>query len=358
MKIINEIYDRTIEDEELKYLRNNTCLLDIETTGFSREINHIYMIGLARLENDKIKVTLLFADKRSEEKDILIEFINYSKDVNRFISFNGLSFDFPFIKSRMNHNGIEYNYMEYEHLDIYKECKKLKDILCLGNLKQKTFESFLGIEREDSFDGGELIHQYKLYEKCNDEECYHNLITHNLEDVQGMVELLIILRYLHITDNIDNSTISEITNTNGEIVAKITTDYNIPKRFVIKSKFYYILFEKNIIKTILKPNLCTLKYYFDNYKNYVHLLNEDIIIPKQLLNDNNKNNAVPCKKSNCCIDVEGLYLPVFDKMLFEDEKLFKENLSSKETYVDISSKLNDSLYLKKYIIHIIKYRLN
>ena len=73
MKIINKIYDKPIANEELKYLNNNTCLLDIETTGFSREANHIYMIGLARLEKNTVRITLLFADKRTEEKDILNE---------------------------------------------------------------------------------------------------------------------------------------------------------------------------------------------------------------------------------------------------------------------------------------------
>ena len=358
MRIINEIYDKKVANEELIYLNSSTCLLDIETTGFSRDVNHIYMIGLARLDNDKVKITLLFADKRTEEKDILYEFLNYSKDIKRFITFNGISFDFPFIKKRMLHYNMDYDYLQYEHLDIYKECKKLKELLCLSNLKQKTFEAFLGIEREDIYSGGELISQYKSYEKCKDEECLKNLITHNLEDVKGMVDLLIILRYLHITDNLESSSIENITNNENEITATIKTDYEIPKRFVIKSTFYYIIFENNSIKIILKPFCGTLKYYLKDYKNYIYLLNEDIIIPKQLLNDNNKKNAVPVKKDNCYVEADGLYLPVYDSTLFEEEKLYKEDLTSKESFINISSKMCDAIYLHKYIIHIIKYRLN
>lgn len=358
MKIINEIYDKPIANEELKYLNHNTCLLDIETTGFSREINHIYMIGLARLEKDKVKITLLFADKRTEEEDILNEFIEYSKDIKRFITFNGITFDFPFIKQRMNHYNMEYDYMKYQHLDIYKECKRLKNILCLSNMKQKTFEAFLEINREDKYSGGELINQYKSYEKCKDEECFNNLITHNLEDVKGMVDLLTILRYLHISDNLKNASIQDVKIDENEITTTLTHNYEIPKRFVIKSKFYYMIFEQNIIKIILKPHSCKLKYYLKDYKNYMYLLNEDIIILKQLLNDNNKKNAVPAKKDNCYVETKGLFLPAYDNNLFEDEKLYKEDLKSKESFIDISSKMSDDIYLQKYIIHIIKYRLN
>ena len=145
MRIINEIYDKPIANEELKYLNNNTCLLDIETTGFSREANHIYMIGLARLEKNTVRITLLFADKRTEEKDILNEFINYSKDIKRFISFNGITFDFPFIKKRMLHHNIDYDYMQYEHLDIYKECKNIKlPGFRVGKAPKKVLESIYG----------------------------------------------------------------------------------------------------------------------------------------------------------------------------------------------------------------------
>ena len=196
MKIINKIYDKPIANEELKYLNNNTCLLDIETTGFSREANHIYMIGLARLEKNTVRITLLFADKRTEEKDILNEFIKYSKDIKRFVSFNGITFDFPFIKKRMIHYNIDYDYTQYEHLDIYKECKNLKEMLCLSNLKQKTFEAFLGIDREDEYSGGELISQYKSYEKYKDGSV-NILFTGRISPHKKIEDIIKIFAYYH-----------------------------------------------------------------------------------------------------------------------------------------------------------------
>lgn len=359
MKKISEIYDKKIKNEELNYLDKETCLLDIETTGFSRELNHIYMIGLARLVDENVIVTLLFAENRTEEKELLLELLEYSKDIKRFISFNGLLFDFPFIKSRMNYYDISYEFKKYEHLDIYKECKCLKQLLSLTNIKQKSFEAFLGLEREDIYSGGELISQYKSYEACNDADCYHNLITHNLEDVKGMVDLLTILRYLNIGEHLEDSTINDINvDELHEIKASLSFNYEIPRRFVIKSEFYYCIVDKNIIKIILSPIDTELKYYLKDYKNYMYLLNEDIIIPKQLLNAQNKKDAVPAKKDNCYIKTQGLFLPIYDDKFFDDEKTFKEGIKSKEEFIDIKDHLDDQEFIKKYIIHVIKYRLN
>ncbi len=366
MKIINKTYTKTIDLETAKLLDANTAFIDIETTGFDRKHCHIYMIGLAKVIDGvkgnnngntcTIEVTLLFAENKDAELEILNEFLNYSKGITTFITFNGISFDFPFIRDRFAVYGISYNFNKYNQFDIYVKCKGLKNILKLSNLKQKTIEAFLGIDREDKFSGGELISQYQEYSMTGDEACYHNLITHNLEDVIGMADVLSILIYTHIYDYIDTSSLNNLQfdEKNLSITALMSLTYTLPNRFSLQSEYYYIIFEGNAIKIMLKPIKDELNYYLKDYKNYMYLTTEDIIIPKQLLNSSNKKQAIPATKDTCYIAKEGLFLPVYNNSMFEEEKLFKKEYKDKSEFTDISNSLEDKIYMTNYIMHIIK----
>ena len=356
MEIISKKYDITIDDTEKKYLNEHSCLLDIETTGFSRDYNQIYMIGLARIIDNKLVVTLLFAENPQKEKDILDEFINLTKDITDFITFNGLSFDFPFIKKRLEHFGYEYDFKCYNHLDIYKESKPLKRLLKLNNLKQKTIEAFLGINRDDTYNGGQLIEQYHTYCECKDEECYKNLITHNLEDVKGMADILTILRYINISKNIESATIDKLSlNDDGQLEVTLLLDTPLPKRFSMNDSYYYIVFEDNKAKIILTPIYDTLRYYLTDYNNYVYIENEDIVIPKQLLNAQNKRYATKATKENCYLSVSGTFLTAFDKKLFDGTKLFRHSYNDRKSYIDISAYIDDKEYMQSYAINLIKH---
>ena len=358
MEVINKKYNKKIDSPEKKYLNDHSCLLDIETTGFSRDYNQIYMIGLARMIDDSLDVTLLFAENPDEEKAVLEEFIKYSNDTTDFITFNGLSFDFPFIKERMKHFGYEYDFKAYNHLDIYKECKCLKSLLKLKKKKKKTIESFLGLDRDDKYNGGELIEHYKIYCQCQDEECYNNLITHNLEDVKGMADILTILRYTSISKNIEKAEATELSlDKDNNILLTLSLNTSLPKRFSISGSYYYIVFENDIVNIELRPTTDTLKYYLDDYKNYVYIENENAIIPKQLLDSQNKKYATKATKENCFLSAESTFLPAFNKKLFENEKLFTHSYNDKKCYIDISSHMEDMDYIGNYAINLIKHEI-
>ena len=52
--------------------------------------------------------------------------------------------------------------------------------------KQKDWEHFLELYREDIYDGGQLIAVYKEYLMNKEEALLHNLLLHNEEDLLGM----------------------------------------------------------------------------------------------------------------------------------------------------------------------------
>ena len=64
--------------------------------------------------------------------------------------------------------------------------------------KQKDWEQFLGLNREDKYDGGQLIAVYKDYLMSKDEDLLHNLLLHNEDDLLGMKYLLPLFSYRQI----------------------------------------------------------------------------------------------------------------------------------------------------------------
>ena len=92
-----------------------------------------------------------------------------------------------------------------------------------------------------------------------------------------------------------------------------------------------------------------------DYKNYVYIENEDSIIPKQLLNAHNKKYAIKATKENCYLSVDGAYLPAYDKKLFTNEKLFKHSLHDKQSYINISTHMDDKEFIRYYVINLIKH---
>lgn len=52
-------------------------------------------------------------------------------------------------------------------------------------MKQKSIEQFLGVHREDKYNGGQLIDVYREYLHTHEKFLFDLLILHNADDLQG-----------------------------------------------------------------------------------------------------------------------------------------------------------------------------
>lgn len=82
-----------------------------------------------------------------------------------------------------------------QSIDLYRLTRPYKKYLKLTHINQKSLESFLGIEREDRYNGGELIKIYQSYCQLKDADALSLLLLHNLDDLKGMTKLLPLLAY-------------------------------------------------------------------------------------------------------------------------------------------------------------------
>lgn len=176
-----------------KYFNQDiVCFLDIETTGFSRKKNFIYLIGIQYYSQStkNWSIRQLFAENINEEKDILLEFIKLISNYKKIITYNGDRFDIPFINSRLLLLGIPYLINKDLSLDIYKVVKENNIFLSLNSLKLKSLEESLGLYREDLYSGKDCINFYYDYIKSHNDDSFNKIIQHNYEDLYYMIDIL------------------------------------------------------------------------------------------------------------------------------------------------------------------------
>lgn len=202
MKILE--YDEKLTFKS-KYYDEEAVFLDIETTGLSPMRSFIYLIGLVFIDlNQKtMHITQLIAENKDEEEEILKLMKERLKGYKTVVTYNGNSFDLPFIVKRSERYGIES--IDMDSFDMYEKLRLHKDTLKLDGLKQKNIEKKLGIIREDRYNGGECINFYKDYVKNKNQESFDRFVLHNFDDLLYMPATMSILDLLDekITIDID-----------------------------------------------------------------------------------------------------------------------------------------------------------
>ncbi len=176
-----EIITKTL-DENINILPNQ-FVFDIETTGLSPKFSKVILIGILYKEDNKTVVKQFFANNTTEEKELLIAFIDAIADFNKHITFNGHTFDIPFLNYRFKKYDIDFSLNKDNDMDILKLIRPFKEKLSLSDCKLKTVEKYLGICREDTISGKESVDLYKEYENSQVEELKSKILLHNYEDI-------------------------------------------------------------------------------------------------------------------------------------------------------------------------------
>lgn len=184
----------------------NSLFFDIETTGFSAARTSLYLIGAAARKENLLIVDQFFAETPADESDVLHAFLDYLQNFDTIITFNGIGFDIPYLTNKCQKYKIPEPFSAYEYVDIYKMISGFRFLFALPNLKQKTVEQFIGLEREDAYNGGELIDVYKACQKNPDKKLISLLKQHNYEDVIDMPKLLSVLSYVKLFEGAFNVT--------------------------------------------------------------------------------------------------------------------------------------------------------
>ena len=174
--------------------RDSTAYLDIETTGLDRQFNKITTIAL--YDGHEIKTYV-----NGQNLDDFIEDIQQYKVI---VSYNGKSFDIPFIenffKIRLNHAQIDLRYVLYS-------------LGFRGGLK--GVERQLGTDRGNlrDVDGFFAVLLWNEFIKTKNQQTLDTLLAYNIQDTVTLENLMVIAYNMKLKETpfYDNLLIEEST---------------------------------------------------------------------------------------------------------------------------------------------------
>lgn len=150
--------------------------LDIETTGLSSRECRITVIGIYRWWHGDGKLVQLYSERLTVRN-----LLGALEGVTCLHTYNGRSFDLPFIKEQM---GVDLEEM-YPHRDLMYDCRRLG---LNGGLK--AVEVRLGIDRQlRDIHGFDAVMLWMRYEKKGDLRALETLLKYNREDVMNLLPL-------------------------------------------------------------------------------------------------------------------------------------------------------------------------
>lgn len=150
------------------YFKDECVFLDIETSGLGKNA-YITVIGLYDGYDTKTMIHGMNLDSHRLKQEL--------SKYQMFITFNGSSFDLPFIERK--YPGVLPN---LPHLDLKHACARVG---MTGGLKE--IEKQLGIKRQnkivEKMYGGDALTLWRMYRASGDDHYLDILISYNEEDV-------------------------------------------------------------------------------------------------------------------------------------------------------------------------------
>ncbi|MCR5250977.1 MAG: ribonuclease H-like domain-containing protein [Lachnospiraceae bacterium] len=370
MKTISSVFD-IVPSYPLEELlsegqtKEDILFVDIETTGLTARNSSLYLAGCIFFKEEKWQYIQWLAETYDEELQVLTAFFEFLHGYRFLIHYNGNRFDLPYLEQKAQQYSMPYSFADIDGVDIYRRILPYRDILGLPDLKQRTVEEFLGLEREDPYTGGQLISRYHDYVCEKDPQYEAELLKHNADDLYGMLQVVGMLSYPDIflkpvrVMKVHANYFNDVNKKRSqEIILKLRFGSPLPKPVSFRALGCY--FSAEGIDGSLKVPLYEeeLKFFYANYRDYYYLPAEDMAMHKAIAGFVDKEHRVQATAANCYTRKKSLYLPQWD-VLFTP--FFKREYRSRDLFFELTDEFKKSrsgfnMYAEHILSSMFQYR--
>ncbi|MHB9131633.1 MAG: ribonuclease H-like domain-containing protein [Armatimonadota bacterium] len=198
---VNEAFQRAFQEEnsplqqrlalrcgESDVAPEDVVFVDVETTGLG--YSPLFLIGALVWEGGELVVRQYLARHYGEESSVTSLFLDLAGEKRMLVSFNGKSFDYPYIRMRAAVNAVPCK-LQLPHFDLLHESRRIwRNIL--PNCKLQTLEQHIcgRPPRYGDIPGAEIPRAYHTYVRTQNAGQLVQIIKHNLLDLATLAELI------------------------------------------------------------------------------------------------------------------------------------------------------------------------
>ncbi len=155
------------------------AIIDIETLGLSER--PIILLGIAKPNKDQVCTCQFLLRDIQDEPSAIWALISQLEPNLSLITFNGRSFDIPYIKQRLAYYGLDAS-LNNPHFDVLHFTRRALRSK-LTDCKLETVEKYIGIKRDINIPGALVPHFYDTYLKTKNPGPLVAIVEHNKQDL-------------------------------------------------------------------------------------------------------------------------------------------------------------------------------
>jgi len=155
------------------------AIVDIETLGLSER--PIILLGIAKPCKDEIYTSQFLLRDIADEPGAIWALVSQLEPKLSLITYNGRSFDIPYIKQRLAYYGLD-SPIDNPHFDILHFTRRALKAK-LTDCRLDTVENYIGIKREINIPGALVPHFYDTYLRTKNVGPLVPIVEHNKQDL-------------------------------------------------------------------------------------------------------------------------------------------------------------------------------